>query len=69
MAELTQARLVDDDGTGLEVLRFDDSHRRDRDAVDLGFPEIRSVATRVRRRTARWTARSSSVPGRSRWNC
>lgn len=44
MADLTQARLVDDDGTGLEVMRFDDSIGVITTSVSLGFPEIRSVS-------------------------
>ena len=41
MAALTQVRLVDDDGTGLEVLRLDDSIGVTVTQVDLGFPEVR----------------------------
>jgi hypothetical protein len=44
MPDLTQARLVDDNGTGLEVLRFDDSIGVITTSVSLGFPEIRSVS-------------------------
>lgn len=43
MADLTQVRLVDDDGTGLEIMRFDDSIGVIVTQVDLGFPEVRTV--------------------------
>ena len=44
MADLTQVRLVDDDGTGLEVLRLDDSIGVVVTSCDLGFPEVRTVS-------------------------
>lgn len=45
MAALTQVRLVDDDGTGLEVLRLDDSIGVAVTQVSIGFPDPRTVSS------------------------
>src|SRR6478752_432590 len=45
MTALTTARLVDDDGSGLEILRLDSSLGVIVNSIDVGFPEVRSVTT------------------------
>lgn len=42
---LTTARLVDDDGTGLEVLRFDDSIGVVLTSLDIAFPDVRATSS------------------------